>query len=82
MSASRYDAAPFRQVSDQEEPLTEIKDFCLALMLIANSLTNDGCRAVNRLAIAIENSVCEAERLRCEIFHLTHPDIAKQEGGE
>lgn len=77
MSSTHYQLA-----CDMEDSLMAVKDFSFALMLLSSSLTADGDRAVARLAVAINDSVCEAERLRGEIFRMTHPDRVAWKGDE
>lgn len=73
MSGNPYEAGPFRQVSDMETPLTTVADILHGMALIAETMDDDHGRVVQRMAwLAIEQ--CNAaERLRGELFHLTHP---------
>lgn len=82
MTDNPHEGTLFQLTCDMEDSLMEIKDFSFALMLLAGSLTNDAGRAVNRLASAINDSACEAERLRAEVFRFTHPNGATREDGE
>jgi hypothetical protein len=73
MSGNPYETGPFRHASDMENPLATVADILHGMALIAETMDDDYGRVVQRMAwLAIEQ--CNAaERLRGELFHLTHP---------
>lgn len=74
MSCNRLNfPEPFRQVVEMEEPMTVILDHALTLASLAETMETDEGRMVQRLAWIIKNHADAAEKLRGELFRLTHP---------
>lgn len=77
-----YEEGPFRQASDMEIPLATVSDLALALSFVADTLDGNEASVVQRLAMLIHESAEAAEKLRCNLFRLTHPrrDHFEKEG--
>jgi hypothetical protein len=63
----------FEKVCDMEEPMAVIHDLLRALSCIAETLDDDEGMVVVRLTWLALKELEVAEKLRGELFHLTHP---------
>lgn len=73
MSGDPYATGPFRHVSDMENPLATVADILKGLALIAETIDDDHGGVVQRMAWLALDQCNAAERLRGELFRLTHP---------
>ncbi|MEP9372569.1 hypothetical protein [Mesorhizobium sp. KR1-2] len=82
VSANPYEAGPFRQVSYMESPLAAVGDLLKGLALIAETMDDDHSGVVQRMAWLAIDQCNVAEKLRGELFRLTHPrrDYFEKEG--
>lgn len=74
MTGNPYETGPFRHVSDMENPLATVADILKGLALIAETMDEDHGGVVQRMAWLALDQCKAAERLRGELFHLTHPN--------
>ena len=72
-ACDQVEAASFLLVSDQEAPLTAIRDFAKCLAFIAETMDSDTGTVVQRLAWTILDETEKAEKVRGELFRVTHP---------
>lgn len=63
----------FDLICDMEDPLTIIGDLTDALALIAETMDDDRSSIVQRLAWLAKDQRNAAEKLRGDLFRLTHP---------
>ena len=80
-SDNPYEAVPFRHVAEMEQPLTTASDVLKGVAMIAETMGEDEGSVVQRLAWLALEQIKAAERLRCDLFRLTHPhreDFEKQ----
>lgn len=73
MSADAYQTGPFRKVSDMETPLATVMDLLKAMAMLTETMDGDQAGVVQRLVFIASDACEDAERLRCELFRLTHP---------
>lgn len=73
MTGNPYEAGPFWHVSDMETPLATVADILKGLALIAETMDEDHGGVVQRMAWLALDQCNAAERLRGELFRLTHP---------
>lgn len=80
-----YETGLFKKVCDMEEPLTTVRDLLRGLAYIAETLDEEGeGLAIQRIAWLALREWETTEKLRGEIFHLTHPrreEIEKERAG-
>ncbi|CAK7257260.1 MULTISPECIES: hypothetical protein [unclassified Shinella] len=74
MTIDPYKKGPFRQVADMEVPLATIHDMLRGLALLAEGMDEDYASVVQRIAWYALDQCRAAEKLRGELFHLTHPN--------
>ncbi|TIN20173.1 MAG: hypothetical protein E5Y51_03765 [Mesorhizobium sp.] len=63
----------FEAVCSLEDPLATATDICKALAFIAETMSNDVGTVVQRLAWLAIGQIDAAEKIRGELFDLTHP---------
>ncbi|WP_108460215.1 hypothetical protein [Devosia naphthalenivorans] len=66
---------PFGVVTLMEDPLEAIFDLAETLLNLDLQDTNE-CRVVHRLAGLIKGHHAKTDKLRCELFRLTHPNTS------
>lgn len=64
---------PYDLICGMEEPLTIIGDLVDAMAFIAETIDGDCSSAVQRLAWLAKDQRDAAEKLRGDLFRLTHP---------
>jgi hypothetical protein len=74
MTMDPYKSGPFRHVGDMEDPLATIADLLRGIAIIAESLDEDVGSVVQRMAWLGLDQQKAAEKLRGELFHMTHPN--------
>lgn len=62
----------FDLIGNMEEPLSIISDLTEALAMIGETIEDDG-RVVQRLAWIAKEQMLKAEKMRGDLFRLTHP---------
>lgn len=63
----------FDLIGNMEEPLAIISDLTEAIAMIAETIEDEG-RPVQRLAWMAKEQMLKAEKLRGDLFRLTHPN--------
>ena len=78
MSANPYDVGPFRQVCDMEHPLRVVQDLIAGIAMIGETIGDAEGAAICQIAWIAHGHCKEVEKVRGELFALTHPDAGNR----
>ncbi|KQT04135.1 hypothetical protein [Rhizobium sp. Leaf386] len=76
-----YEEGPFRQASDMETPLAAVANMLRGMALLAEKLDDDYAGVFQYMAWHALDQCEAAEKMRCEVFRLTHPRRAEFDKG-